>query len=98
MYKKPLTERIGFRKPSVIPGFGLSLGVAVTWLTLIILIPLAAMVLRSFSIGFSGYADLLADPRTQKALQISFGCSLIGAIVNVIFGVPVAWVLVRYNF
>jgi len=98
MYNKPLTERIGFRRHSVIPGFGLSFGVTVTWLTLIILIPLAGLVLRSASLGFSGYVELLADERTQKALEISFGCALIGAAVNVVFGVPVAWVLVRYNF
>jgi sulfate transport system permease protein len=98
MYNKPLTERIGFRRHSVIPGFSLSFGVTVTWLTLIILIPLAGLVLHSASIGFSGYATLLSDERTLNALKISFGCALIAALVNVVFGVPVAWVLVRYNF
>jgi sulfate transport system permease protein len=98
MYNKPLTERIGFRRHSVIPGFGLSFGVTIAWLTLIILIPLAALVLHSASLGFSGYATLLADERTQNALKISFGCALIAAIINVLFGLPVAWVLVRYNF
>jgi sulfate transport system permease protein len=98
MSNKPLTERIGFRRHSVIPGFGLSFGVTVAWLTLIILIPLAAMVVRSASLGFAGYAELLADERTQRALEISFGCAMIAAAVNVVFGVPVAWVLVRYNF
>jgi sulfate transport system permease protein len=98
MSNTPLTERIGFRRHSVIPGFGLSFGVTVIWLTLIILIPLAAMVFRSASLGFSGYAELLADERTQRALEISFGCATIAAAVNVLFGVPVAWVLVRYNF
>ncbi len=98
MSNKPLTERIGFRRHSVIPGFGLSFGVTVTWLTLIILIPLAAMVVRSAGLGISGYEQLLTDRRTLNALEISFGCALIGAAVNVVFGVPVAWVLVRYNF
>jgi sulfate transport system permease protein len=98
MSNQPLTERIGFRRHSVIPGFGLSFGVTVTWLTLIILIPLAAMVVRSAGLGLEGYEQLLTDRRTLKALQISFGCALIGAVVNVIFGVPVAWVLVRYKF
>jgi sulfate transport system permease protein len=98
MYNKPLAERIGFRRHSVIPGFGLSFGVTVTWLTLIILIPLAALVLHSASLGFSGYATLLADERTQNALKISFGCAFIAAIINVLFGLPVAWVLVRYHF
>jgi sulfate transport system permease protein len=98
MSSKPLTERIGFRRHSVIPGFGLSFGVTVTWLTLIILIPLAAMVVRSAGLGTSGYEQLLTDRRTLKALEVSFGCALIGAAVNVAFGVPVAWVLVRYQF
>ena len=98
MTSQPLAERIGFRRHSVIPGFGLSFGITIFWLTLIILIPLAALVVRSAGIGFSGYAQLLTDARTLNALKISFGCAFIAAVINVIFGVPVAWVLVRYNF
>jgi sulfate transport system permease protein len=98
MTNLPLSERIGFRRHSVIPGFGLAFGVTVTWLTLIILIPLVGLVLRSASIGFSGYGALLADERTLKALEISFGTALAAALVNVVFGVLVAWVLVRYRF
>ncbi len=94
----PLTERIGFKRHSVIPGFGLAFGVTLTWLTLIILIPLAGLVLHSTSLGFSGYAALLTDERTRKALTISFGSALIAALINVVFGVIVAWVLVRYRF
>ena len=95
---QPLAERIGFRRHSVIPGFGLSFGITIFWLTLIILIPLAALVIRSAGIGLSGYGALLTDARTLNALRISFGCALIAAAVNVVFGVPVAWVLVRYRF
>ena len=98
MTSQPLAERIGFRRHSVIPGFGLSFGITIFWLTLIILIPLAALIVRSAGIGLTGYAELLSDPRTLNALKISFGCAFIAAIINVIFGVPVAWVLVRYNF
>ena len=98
MTSQPLAERIGFRRHSVIPGFGLSFGITIFWLTLIILIPLASLVLSSAAIGVSGYAELLADTRTLNALKISFGCALIAAAVNVVFGVPVAWVLVRYDF
>jgi sulfate transport system permease protein len=98
MSAKPLAERIGFRRHSVIPGFGLSFGITIFWLTLIILIPLAGLVVRSAGIGFSGYLELLTDARTLNALRISFGCALIAAAVNVVFGVPVAWVLVRYRF
>jgi sulfate transport system permease protein len=98
MSSKPLTEAIGFRRHSVIPGFGLSFGVTVTWLTLIILIPLAVLVLHSASIGFSGYGELLTDERTLNALKISFGTALVAALINVVFGVTIAWVLVRYRF
>ena len=98
MTSQPLAERVGFRRHSVIPGFGLSFGITIFWLTLIILIPLAALIVRSAGIGLTGYAELLSDPRTLNALKISFGCAFIAAIINVIFGVPVAWVLVRYNF
>jgi sulfate transport system permease protein len=98
MTSQPIAERIGFRRHSVIPGFGLAFGVTVTWLTLIILIPLAGLVLHSASIGLSGYGELLADERTLNALKISFGAALIAAAVNVLFGLPLAWVLVRYDF
>ena len=94
----PLTERIGLRRHSVLPGFGLTLGLTMTWLTLIILIPLAGLVFASASIGLSGYATLLMDERTQLALRTSFGAALVAALVNVVLGVPLAWVLVRYRF
>jgi sulfate transport system permease protein len=94
----PLSERVGFRRHSVIPGFNLSFGVTITMLTTIILIPLAALVVKSASIGFSGYGHLLTDRRTLHALETSFGTALIAALVNVVFGVIIAWVLVRYRF
>jgi sulfate transport system permease protein len=88
---QPLAERIGFRRHSVIPGFGLSFGITIFWLTLIILIPLAALVFRSAGIGLSGYANLLTDARTLNALKISFGCALIvDAIVDLPFALPTA--------
>jgi len=87
-----------FAKPSVIPGFGLTLGLAVTYLTLIVLIPLAALALKSASLGLPEFWALASDLRTVRALWTSFGSSLIAAGVNVVFGLIVAWVLVRYNF
>ncbi|MBS3648621.1 sulfate ABC transporter permease subunit CysT [Pseudaminobacter sp. 19-2017] len=86
------------RTPSVIPGFGLTLGFAVTYLTLIILIPLAGVFWRTSELGWSEFVALVSDPRTKSALQLSFGASLIAAAVNVVFGTIVAWVLVRYSF
>jgi sulfate transport system permease protein len=98
MSNQPLTERIGFRRHSVIPGFGLSFGVTVAWLALIILIPLAGLVLRSAAIGVDGYLALIVDARTLAALKTSFGSAFIAALVNVVFGIPIAWALARYRF
>lgn len=100
MSSRPAWIRAGwhFRKPSVIPGFGLTFGFSVAYLTLLILIPLAALVLRSTDVGLAGFWRIITDERTVKALETSFGTAFIAAIVNVIFGVILAWVLVRYRF
>lgn len=87
-----------FRQPSVIPGFGLTLGFSLAYLTLIILIPLSGLVWRSASLGWSDFFAIATDRRTVKALEISFGTAFIAAAINVIFGTIVAWVLVRYRF
>src|SRR5665213_23093 len=87
-----------FAKPSVIPGFGLTLGLSVTYLTLIVLIPLTGLALKSASLGAGEFWRLASDERTVDALWTSFGSSIIAACVNVVFGLIVAWVLVRYNF
>lgn len=86
------------KKPSVLPGFGLTFGFSLAYLTLLILIPLAALVLHSTQVGFSGFWRIVTDERTIKALETSFGTALIAALVNVFFGVILAWVLVRYRF
>jgi len=87
-----------FRQPSVIPGFGLTLGFSLVYLTLIILIPLSGLAWRSAALGWADFWRIVLDPRTVKALEISFGTALIAAAVNVVFGTVVAWVLVRYRF
>jgi sulfate transport system permease protein len=87
-----------FRAPSVIPGFGLTLGFTITYLTLIVLIPLAGVVWRTTELGWAEFFAIATDERTLSALRISFGTALIAAAVNVVFGVLVAWVLVRYRF
>jgi len=86
------------REPSVIPGFGMALGFTLTYLTLIVLIPLAGVVWRSAELGWAEFWAIAGDRRTLNALRISFGASLIAATVNVLFGVIVAWVLTRYRF
>jgi sulfate/thiosulfate transport system permease protein len=87
-----------WRKPSVIPGFGLALGFTVLALGLVVLIPLAALVLRAASIGPSAFFAIATDARTLLALRLSFGAALIAALVNTVFGLLLAWVLVRYRF
>jgi sulfate transport system permease protein len=82
----------------VIPGFGLTLGYTLTYLGLIVLIPLAALFLKSASLPWEKIVEIATARRTLQALYVSFGSSLIAALVNVVFGVLLAWVLVRYKF
>jgi sulfate/thiosulfate transport system permease protein len=92
------TATLTFRKPSVIPGFGLTFGFALTYLCLIVLIPLAALLLRTAELGWPEIWRIATDPRTVAALRVSFGLSLLAAAINAVFGLIVAWVLVRYEF
>jgi sulfate transport system permease protein len=82
----------------VIPGFGISAGITLTMLGLIVMLPLAALVLRAGAAGPDGVLRLALEPRIFAALKTSFGLSLAAAALNGIFGVIVAWVLVRYSF
>ena len=86
------------RKPSVMPGYGLTLGYTLTYLSLIVLIPLAGLLLRPVSLGWQGFWDVVSAPRVVAALELSFGAALVAAAVNAVFGGIVAWVLVRYEF
>lgn len=87
-----------WRKPSVLPGFGLSMGFTLLYLSFIVLIPLAAMVLRASGMSLEEFRDATLDPRALAAYRLSFGASFIAALVNIVFGVLTAWVLVRYDF
>ena len=87
-----------WREPSILPGFGMALGVLLAMLSLIVLIPLAALVLKAASAGPDDIWRLATAPRTLAALRLSFGASALAALINVVFGVLVAWVLVRYEF
>ncbi|HET7447431.1 MAG TPA: sulfate ABC transporter permease subunit CysT [Methyloceanibacter sp.] len=89
---------LALKRPSAIPGFGLALGFTLTYLSLIVLIPLAALVLKSATLGFEGFWEVVTGPRTLAALELSFFTSLFAATVNAVFGVIIAWVLVRYRF
>lgn len=92
------SRRWRFTKSSVIPGFRLTFGVLIVYLTLIVLIPLTACIIRSLALGPDEFWRLASDKRTVNALRLSFGGALIAAIINVFFGVVVAWVLTRYRF
>ena len=88
----------GLKRPSVLPGFGITLGFAVAYLSIIVLLPLSALVLKPASLGVSGFLGVLTDPRVLAALRLSFGAAFIAALVNAFFGLIVAWILVRYDF
>jgi len=90
--------RLAFRQPSVIPGFGITLGLTLTWLGLIVLLPLSALFIKTSELTFERFIAIVTAPRTLHALQVSFGLSLAAALVNVVFGSIVVWVLVRYEF
>ncbi|MSO74243.1 MAG: sulfate ABC transporter permease subunit CysT [Alphaproteobacteria bacterium] len=85
-------------KPSVIPGFGLTFGLTLTWLSLIVLLPLAALFARAASLGPDDFIAATASPRVLAALRLSFGTSIIAALVSTVLGGFIAWVLVRYPF
>jgi sulfate/thiosulfate transport system permease protein len=87
-----------WRRPSVIPGFGLTLGFAITYLSLIVLIPIAALVLRTTVLSWEQFWAIATNDRVLAALRVSFGASLLAATINAVFGLIVAWVLVRYRF
>ncbi|WP_429932579.1 sulfate ABC transporter permease subunit CysT [Agrobacterium vitis] len=98
MAHSPVQGRWQFRQPSVLPGFGLTFGFTVFYLALIVLIPLSGLVWRSAELGWTDFWHIASDRRTLGALKVSFGSAILAAILNVVFGVLVAWVLVRYNF
>ena len=89
---------LALKKPSALPGFGLALGFTLTYLSLIVLIPLGGLVLKSATLGLAGFLDVVTGPRTLAALRLSFVTALIAAVINAVFGVIIAWVLIRYRF
>ena len=93
-----MTTAWSLRQPSVIPGFGLTLGFTLAYLGLIVLLPLAALVVRTFGLSLAELWAIATTPRVVAAFRVSFGTALIAAMINVVFGLLVAWVLVRYRF
>jgi len=83
---------------SRLPGFGLSLGITILWLSLIVLIPISSVFVKSVSQGWGAFWAAAGSPRALAAYRLSFGAAAIAAAVNCVFGLLVAWVLVRYRF
>jgi sulfate transport system permease protein len=87
-----------FRNPSILPGFGLTLGFTTFFLSVIVLLPLAALVFKTASLTWSEFFSILVDPRAVASYRLSFGAAMIAATINAFFGFIVAWSLVRYDF
>jgi sulfate/thiosulfate transport system permease protein len=87
-----------FRQPSVLPGFGLTFGFTMFYLSAIVLLPLAALVLKAGTMPWSEFFHVILDPRSVASYRLSFGASLLAASVNAVFGFIIAWTLVRYEF
>jgi sulfate transport system permease protein len=93
----PLARAVG-RRHSVLPGFDLALGITLLYLGVIVLIPLSAAFLKTFTMSWPAFQEAVASPRVLAAYRLTFGASLAAALVNAGFGLVVTWVLVRYRF
>ena len=91
-------SRPGRRNNRVLPGFNLTLGYSLLYLCLIVLIPLSALVFKTFTLTWDQFWVAVTSPRVMASYRLTFGASLIAALVNLVFGLLLAWVLVRYKF
>ncbi|MGB4058440.1 MAG: sulfate ABC transporter permease subunit CysT [Alphaproteobacteria bacterium] len=99
----PVSETIqikskNIKNPGVIPGFGITMGFTLSYLALIVMIPLAGLVIKTLEMSWQDFLATILDPRVIAAFKVSFGVSFIAALVNGFFGMIVAWALVRYDF
>lgn len=86
------------KKKNILPGFGISLGYTIFYLSIIVLIPIAGLFFKTSELGFSAFWSSVTEPRVLASYKISFGTSFFAALTNVFFGLLIAWVLVRYDF
>jgi sulfate transport system permease protein len=86
------------RRPSVLPGFNLALGFTLVYISMIVLLPLAAVVVKTTALSLSQFWDTVTSPRVMASYRLTFGASLIAAVLNTVFGLALAWVLERYDF
>jgi sulfate transport system permease protein len=92
------TRQLGAKKLRVLPGFKLTLGYTLLYLGLIVLIPLSAVFIKTSTLTWAQFSHAVFSPQALAAYRLSFGASLLAALVNAVFGLIIAWVLVRYNF
>ena len=92
------TATLALRRPSALPGLGLSFGITIFWLSFIVLIPLTAVFAKSASGGWEAFVEAAFSARSIASYKITFGAALLAAAINAVFGLLVAWVLVRYEF
>lgn len=86
------------KQPSVLPGFGLTLGFTLFYFSLIVLIPLSGLFIKTSALSWEQFWTVVTDPRAIASYRLTFGASLVGALINGIFGSIIAWMLVRYRF
>ncbi|MGO3868510.1 sulfate ABC transporter permease subunit CysT [Alcaligenes sp. SORT26] len=86
------------RKQRALPGFGLTMGLSISYLSLIVLIPLSAVLLKTTSMGWSAFWETISTARVLASLKLTFGMAALAALINGVFGLILAWVLVRYRF
>lgn len=91
-------KRVQFRQPSVIPGFRLTFSFTIFYLFIIVLIPIAGLFLKTLELDWNTFTSIITGPRFTAALRVSFVTSALAALFNVVIGVIIAWVLVRYEF
>ena len=87
-----------FKQHSVLPGFGLTLGITLTYLSVIVLIPLSLLVWNTMSLSYESFIKTVTSPQVVASYKLSFGASILAAMINAVFGFIVAWTLVRYDF
>ncbi len=86
------------KKKSILPGFGISLGYTIFYLSIIVIIPIAGLFIKTSTLSFGEFWDVITTPRVIASYKLSFGASFLAALVDSIFGLLIAWVLVRYDF
>jgi sulfate transport system permease protein len=91
-------KRIRLKEPSAIPGFGITMSFTIIYLLAIVIIPLSGLFVVAGGGGFDKFIQTITDERMVESYKISFGCAFLAAVINVIFGAILSWVLVRYNF